>query len=388
MKKITRRNFMQASAAAVAASAFVACSSEEATTTTTTTTTTTEAADDTAADAGAEESYHFEIVSKGFQSTYWQAVYLGSCNKLDALNDAAGYEKYSMNFVGPDSESDIAVQVTMFNSALTSSPSALGLAALDTSALLDGIASAQSAGIPIIGFDSGVPDAPDGAVYANAATDNYVAGTLAAEGMYEKISARLGGGTRVGIVNQDATAESIINRGLGFIDKFVELATADGLSVAIVGNDKYVSDSVEATGDEGSADVILDVAVPSQTTVELCATESSALLNKSDLIAIYGSNQVAAEGVVTANDTLQVLGSSDDDIIAVGFDSGTVLKAAVSAGTMYGAVTQAPVSIGEVLIQLLADSAAGVAVADTDTGCAFYTAENIDSEEIAQNLYD
>ncbi|MFI3168510.1 MAG: substrate-binding domain-containing protein [Faecalibacterium sp.] len=382
MKKITRRSFLQASAAAVAASAFVACSSESTATTTTTTTT----AADTASDA--EESYHFEIVSKGFQSTYWQAVYTGSLAKLDELNAAAGYEKYSMNFAGPDSESDIASQVTMFNSALTSGPSALGLAALDTSALLDGISSAQSAGIPIIGFDSGVPDAPEGAVYANAATDNYVAGELAGESMYSLISARLGGGSRVGIVNQDATAESIINRGLGFIDKFVELATADGMTVAIVGNDKYVGDSVDATADEGAADIILDVAVPSQTTVELCATESSALLNKSDLIAIYGSNQVAAEGVVTANDTLQVLGTADDDIIAVGFDSGTVLKAAVRAGTMAGAVTQAPVSIGSVLVQLLADSAAGIAVADTDTGCAFYTADNIDSDEIAPNLYD
>ena len=72
----------------------------------------------------------------------------------------------------------------------------------------------------------------------------------------------------------------------------------------------------------------------------------------------------------------------------MGFDSGSILKAAVSAGTMYGAVTQAPVAIGSVLIDLLAAVAQGEEVADTDTGCAFYTAENINDEEIAQNLYD
>ena len=33
-------------------------------------------------------------------------------------------------------------------------------------------------------------------------------------------------------------------------------------------------------------------------------------------------------------------------------------------------------------------AAKGEAVADTDTGCAFYTAENIDAPEIADNLYD
>ncbi|MFI3209200.1 MAG: substrate-binding domain-containing protein [Eubacteriales bacterium] len=376
--------------AMVMAMSLVACGGTDTTEETAATTEEATEAADTAEEATDDsETYHFEIVSKGFQSTYWQAVYNGVVSKVDELNTAAGYEKYTFNMVGPDSESDIAVQVTEFTTALTSNPDAIGLAALDTSALLDGIDEALAAGIPIIGFDSGVPDATEGAVYANASTDNYVAGTVAGENLYAAVIDRIGSEqVRIGVVNQDATAESIVNRGLGFIDKVVELATADGYTVYITGNDKYVSDSVESTGDEATADIIIDVAVPSQTTVELCATEASALLNKSDIIAIYGSNQVAAEGVLTANDTLNVLGSTADDIIAVGFDSGSVLKAAISSGVMYGAVTQSPVGIGEVLIELLAASAAGEAVSDTDTGCAFYTAENIDSEEIAANLYD
>ena len=40
------------------------------------------------------------------------------------------------------------------------------------------------------------------------------------------------------------------------------------------------------------------------------------------------------------------------------------------------------------LIDLLLASAKGEAVQDTDTGCAFYTAANIASDEIAPNLYD
>ncbi|HCR44499.1 MAG TPA: LacI family transcriptional regulator, partial [Ruminococcaceae bacterium] len=46
-------------------------------------------------------------------------------------NSKAGYEKYSMNFVGPDSESDVSTQVQEFTSALNTKPDALGLAALD-----------------------------------------------------------------------------------------------------------------------------------------------------------------------------------------------------------------------------------------------------------------
>lgn len=339
--------------------------------------------------AGEKETYHFEIVSKGFQSTYWQAVYKGATDELKKLNTEAGYEKYTMNFVGPDSESDVAVQVQQFTSALNTKPDAIGLAALDTDALLDSIKTAQSENIPIIGFDSGVPDAPEGAIYANASTDNYAAGKLAAEGMYEKIKDRLGNGqVRIGEVNQDATSESITKRGIGFIDGMIEKLSADNYTVFVTGNEKYVGDCKGSTGTEADADVIIEVRVPSQTTTELCATEAGVILNEPDTIAIFGSNQVAAEGIITANETLHVCGTGDDQILAVGFDSGSVLKAAIKDGTMYGAVTQAPVSIGSVLIDLLADAAAGKEVEDTDTGCAFYTAENIDDPKIAQNLYD
>ena len=342
------------------------------------------------AKGGSGKTYHFEVVSKGFQSTYWQAVYKGAQSEIKKLNDKAGYEKYSMNFVGPDSESDVAAQVQQFTSALNAKPSAIGLAALDVNALLASIKKAQEAKIPIIGFDSGVPNAPKGAVLANASTDNYAAGKVAADGMYKKIKGRLGKDkkVRIGVVSQDATSESITNRGLGFIDGMIEKLTADGLKVFVTGNQKYVGDSKGSTGTQANANVILEVRVPSQTTTELCATEAGVILNESDTIAIFGTNQTGAEGVVTADETLHVCGTGDDQIIAVGFDSGSVLKGAVSGGSMYGAVTQAPVSIGSTVVDLMAAAAEGQSVKDKDTGCAFYTSENISSPEIAQNLYD
>lgn len=335
-------------------------------------------------DVVANEAYSFEIVSKGFQSTYWQAVYKGAKAKADELG-------VTINMVGPNSESDIADQVQMLNSAVNAKPAAIGFASLDTNAALDGIAAAQAAGIPIIGFDSGVPDAPEGAVYANASTDNYNAGGVAAEGMYEGIKDRVAnaeGQVRIGEVNQDATSESICNRGLGFIDKMIELLAADGKTVAVTGNDYYVTNAQGETVAEADADVVIEVRVPSQTTTELTAIEASTILNKADTIAIFGSNQTAAEGVVTANDNLSVLGTGDDKIIGVGFDSGSVLKGAITSGVLYGAVTQAPVAIGEKMVELLVKVANGEEVSDVDTGCQWYNSENIGSDEISQNLYD
>lgn len=372
------------------ATMLVGCGSKTATTESTDTaapaaateTADTEEAAATEAAAPAAGDLSFEIVSKGFQHQYWQAVLKGAQSKADELG-------VKINFVGPNSESDIADQVQMLNSAINAKPAAIGLAALDTSACLDAIQTAKDAGIPIIGFDSGVPDAPEGAVYANCATDNYAAGELAAENMYEAIKDRIAnasGTVRIGVLSQDATSESVGNRGLGFIDKMAELVTAAGKTINVEGNDKFVNDS-KCEKTEG-ANVVIEVLVPAQVTSELSSIDCQTLLNKADTIAIYGSNQHSGEAMVTANENLNKFGTGDTNVIGVAFDSGAVIKAAVKDGTFLGAVTQAPVAMGEALVQSLYDVANGKTVSDIDTGCQWYTADNMDDAEIAQNLYD
>jgi len=331
---------------------------------------------------GAATDLHFEIVSKGFQHQYWQAVLKGAENKAEELG-------VTINFVGPNSESDIADQIQMLNNAINAKPSAIGFAALDTNAALDSLQTSLDAGIPIIGFDSGVPDAPEGSVLANVATDNYAAGEMAAENMYEAISDRIAnasGPVRIGVLGQDATSESVVQRGLGFIDKIAELVTADGKTISVEGNDRYVEDSKVDKTD--GADVVIEVLVPAQVTSELSAIDGQTLLNKEDTIAIYGSNQHSGEAMVTANENIGKFGTGDDQIIGVAFDSGEVIKGAVADGTFYGAVTQAPVAMGEALIQQLYNAATGATVEDVDTGAQWYNAANMEDEEIAQNLYD
>lgn len=343
-----------------------------------------DAATDDAAkdDAKKEGGMHFEIVSKGFQHAYWQAVLKGAEQKAEELG-------VTINFVGPNTESDVADQLQMLTSAINAKPDAIGLAALSTDALLDAITTAQSAGIPIIGFDSGVPGAPEGSIAANAATDNYAAGALAAEKTYEAIKDRIAkadGPVRIGVLGQDATSESIVNRGLGFIDKIAELIQADGKTVTVEGNDKYVGDSKVKKTD--GADVVIEVAVPAQVDASLSKTDCETILNKEDTIAVYGSNQHSGEAMVSANETLQKFGTSEDQVIGVAFDSGKVIMGAVENGTFLGAITQAPVAMGEKIVELLYAAANGETVEDVDTGCQWYTAENMKDEEIAQNLYE
>ena len=331
--------------------------------------------------SGDSKGYHFEVVVKSFQSSYWQAAVQGINQACDELGVTA-------NTTGPNAESDIADQVNMLNNAINKDPDGIALAACDQNSVIDSLKAALDKKIPVVCFDSAVPEAPEGSVYATVVTDNEQAGGIAAEHIYEAIKDRIGNGqVRVGEVNQDATSANISERGMGFINKFIELAKADGKTVAVVGNDFYVN-QVKDNGDQASADVVLEVAVPAQTTVELCATEASNIMNKDDTIAMFGSNQVSAEGVLTANQNLNKLGTDDDKIVAAGFDAGSVIKAAVKDGTLLGAVTQSPLMQGKISIETLAKICDGESVEDVTTDGYWYDSTNMDDEDISPNLYD
>ncbi len=331
--------------------------------------------------SGDSKGYHFEVVVKSFQSSYWQAA-------VEGINQACDELGVTANTTGPNAESDIADQVNMLNNAINKNPDGIALAACDQNSVLGPLKTALEKKIPVVCFDSGVPDAPEGSVYATVVTDNEQAGGIAAEHIYEAIKDRIGNGqVRVGEVNQDATSANISERGMGFINKFIELAKADGKTVAVVGNDFYVN-QVKDNGDQASADVVLEVAVPAQTTVELCATEASNIMNKDDTIAMFGSNQVSAEGVLTANQNLNKLGTDDDKIVAAGFDAGSVIKAAVKDGTLLGAVTQSPLMQGKISIETLAKICDGESVEDVTTDGYWYDSTNMDDEDISPNLYD
>lgn len=343
-------------------------------------------AGDGGSDGGsASKDLTFEIIVKSYQSSYWQAAVKGVESKAKELG-------VKVNCTGPNAESDIADQVNMLNNAINKSPDGIGLAACDQSACLDALQTAMDNEIPVVCFDSGIPDAPEGSVYSTVATDNYGAGATAAENLYAGLKDTIAAATsqvRIGEVNQEATSESITSRGLGFIDKFMELATADGKTCAVIGNEYYVNNAKDKGTDEASADIVIEVAVPAQTTVELCATAAATILNKADTIGVFGSNQVAAEGILSANENLNKLGTTPGtQILAAGFDAGSVIKGAINDGTMYGAVTQSPLAMGETTVDVLVKIANGESVSDVPTEGYWYNADNMADDSIAPNLYD
>ena len=173
-----------------------------------------------------------------------------------------------------------------------------------------------------------------------------------------------------------------------YYDQDCNLGMFDGKTVAVEGNEFYVN-AVEGA-DKGDVDVIIEVSVPEQTSVELCATEAQTILSKDDTIAIFGSNQTATEGILAADASLSVLGTDAEngDVIGVGFDAGSIVKNAVADRTLYGAVTQSPLMMGYYTLYALTAAANGATLEDVPTAGYWYNADNMNDDTIAPNLYD
>lgn len=237
----------------------------------------------------ANEAYEFPMMVKSFQATYWEAAMKG-------MDKAAEELGVTYTAQGPNSESDIADQVNMINTAIAANPVGLGLAACDTSSVQEALQTCVDKGIPVVTFDTGIADAPEGSVVCEVCTDNNQAGSVAAENMYPAIKdviANADGQVIIGEVNQDATGLNIQQRGTGFINKMIELIKADGKTVAVKGNEFYVNAAEGADAEEADADVVIQVAVPAQTTVELCSTEAHAFRRKEALIiCIYSGWEI------------------------------------------------------------------------------------------------
>lgn len=342
-----------------------------------------EAPADNAAASG--EKPYIAIVSKGFQHQFWQVVKKGAEQAAQDLN-------VDITFDGPPSESDVAIQVDMLKSALDKNPQAICLAALDTESVDEQLNDCLKRGIPVVGFDSGVPNAPEGSIYATASTDNKAAAALAAENLYANadFKAKLDAATpdapiTIGVLSQDAISESIISRTTGFVDKMVELV-GDG-DVQVTGHDKYKKEA------DNGAKLIINVNVPATTSAADQKTAAESMLTSGNITAIYGSNENAAGGILAASNDGNDFNKDNGkyaDIIAIGFDAGKTQRVAVENGWFYGSVTQDPFQIGYMAVELANNAINGQPAENeiVDTGAKWYNAENLSDPSISELVYE
>ncbi len=332
---------------------------------------------------------YIPVISKGFQHQFWQTVKKGA-------EAAAAKYGVDITFEGPPTEADIQPQVQMLVNAMAKNPSAIALAALDTNSVMDQLNQAVQKKIPIIGFDSGVPNAPKGAIYATAATNSYNAAGIAADKMFAALKDKIAAATPAKPVmfvdfNQDATSQSVTDRGKGFRDEMIKLITTQTsltkADIRVQGNPAYIGPDTPTSGKA----VIIDVPVPASPKDTDITNTAAAILNrvKSDnILGIFCSNEGTARGILTATNDGSALPTQYPGMLVVGFDAGKAQKAAVRNKYFFGAITQDPYNIGYQAVELAYKAVKGEPVSDVDTGAKFYDSTNMDQPDIAQLLYD
>ncbi len=283
------------------------------------------------------------VVSKGFQHQFWQAVELGAENMAAELN-------MDINFIGPESESQVAKQIEMLQAEINKGPAAVCFAALDSQAANPLLEDLDANGIPVIGFDSGVDsDIPLG----TAATDNIAAAALAADKMAELI----GGAGQVGVIVHDQTSRTGIDRRDGFINRMTEMYP----DIEIIGPQYGGGDHLKST----------DLA-------------KAMIQANPEIKGFFGANEGSAIGVVNAVNELDIAGQ----LVVIGYDSGKAQIDAINSGLMAGAITQNPIGIGAECVKAAAMAIQGMEVpVNIDTGFYWYDASNMDNEEIQAVLY-
>jgi len=338
-----------------------------------------------AASTAASGSKNVILISKSFGAEFYQASYKGA-------DDAAKKNGLTVEKFGPDVESNVQAQVDQINAAINKKPAAIILAACDATAITAQMESCKKAGIPVIGFDSGVPGDTTGAVVATAATDNKKAGAVVADSLFQSsaFQTAVKTGTEaqpviIGVLSQDAISGSIIQRTTGFIDELVtKLNTVSGLANAIevTGQDNWKKAS------SSKAKVTIKVTVPPSTSASDVQSAATSVLATKNMIALFGSNQTAVDGILGASSDGSDLTGKYKNIIVVGFDAGKGQKSAIKSKQLFGAVTQDPYNMGFDAVQIAADIIAGKTPANADTGAKWYNSENIADPTIAQLLYD
>ncbi|HEV8281045.1 MAG TPA: ABC transporter substrate-binding protein [Candidatus Limnocylindrales bacterium] len=296
-----------------------------------------------AASAGGGEKPYIPIVSKGFQHQFWQAVKKGAEEKATELN-------VTVNFEGPENESQVDKQMEMLQAELDKNPAAVCFAALDSQAAVPLLQKFKDKNIPVIGFDSGVDsDIP----VTTAATDNLKAAGTAAD----KLGELIGGSGKVGVIVHDQTSRTGIDRRDGFVKEM----QAKYPNVQIIGPQYGGGDQLKST----------DLA-------------KAMIQGNPDIKGFFGANEGSAIGVINAVKELNKSGS----IVVVGYDSGQAQIDAINSGLMAGAITQNPIGIGQQCVDAAVKAIKGETLPKTiDTGFYWYDKTNINNAEIQAVLY-
>ncbi len=275
--------------------------------------------------ARAEESKKFVLVTMDSQDEHWLKVKEGAEKKAAELG---GIE---ISFRAPAGKVDPNEQMRMVEDAINQEADAILLAPSDKAALAGVVENAVEASIPVVIIDSPV-DAEGYVTFL--ATDNYMAGALAAERLAHEINQK----GKVAIINAQPGAGTAIAREKGFVDHMKKyFDNIDIIAIQYSNGDKV-----------------------------LALNQATDILNAHpDLAGFYACNEGSTVGVSRAIEEQGVAGK----VKVVGFDMSKDVISAIENGLIQASAVQNPYKMGFDGVQAAADAIAGKKVVDKiDTG--------------------
>jgi ribose transport system substrate-binding protein len=293
----------------------------------------------------APKDIKIEVICMGFQHEYWQTVRMGT-------EKAAKEIGIVVPFRGPELETQVDVQIGMFEDAIAKKVDGILLAPCDSEALVPLVEKATKLGIVVATFDTDINKTDDRISFI--ATDNYAAGKLAGQ----NAGKLLGGKGKVGVMGHLAATMDTRERLGGFIDAIK--AQYPGIQL------------LEPVYGDGDQQKSLDKA-------------TDMMRSNPDLVAIYATNEGGAVGVANAVEQAKKVGK----VKVVGFDSSEQEIDYLKRGVITGFVVQNPFQIGYLAVKTLYEHLAGIKKAPPriDTGVVWVDMKNFNQPDIQKILY-
>jgi ribose transport system substrate-binding protein len=293
----------------------------------------------------APKDIKIDVICMGFQHEYWQTVRLGT-------EKAAKEIGIVVPFYGPELETQVDVQIGMFENSIAKKVAGILLAPCDSEALVPLVEKATRQGIVVITFDTDINKTDNRISFV--ATDNYAAGKLAGQ----NAGRLLGGKGKMGVLGHLAGTMDTRDRVNGFVDAIK--AGFPGIQL------------LETVYGDGDHQKSLDKGTDMMTA-------------HPDLAAIYATNEGGAIGLALAVEQKKKVGK----VKIIGFDSSEQEIDYLQKGVITGFVVQNPFQIGYLGVKTLYEHLAGVkkAPARIDTGVVWVEMKNFNQPDIQKILY-
>lgn len=283
-------------------------------------------------DSVGSDTYVF--LPKSLNNPYWVDARKGMTSEASKLGVKA-------QFLGPDTD-DAAQQVAIFESVLAKKPAGIAISPNDAGSVVQIVAKARAANIPVIAWDGPVPNSE---VQGYIGTDNVTAGEKAAEA----VGKAMGGKGKLAVVIGSLSAANL-NQRLEGLKK--GLTKFPGISIVAT------EESGESIGDaQGKAETILQ-----------------AHPDLAGFAGIGGSDLPGIAGALKA-------GGQCGKIKAVGFDVVPQGVAGMQDGCVNALISQKPFGMTAQALKILVDLRAGKSTLpkhfNVDTGVEVVTPDTL-----------